>query len=215
MKGHSERVPGKNIRLLHSRPLFYHVLDALAESGVVDPIVVNTDSEEIADLAMRWGSIVVHRRPPELCGDFVPMTRIIAHDLSSLADADVALQTHSTNPLLRAASIRAAVQRFAASDDCDSLYSVTRIQSRLWWDSGQAINHDPTELRRTQDLPPVFEENSCFYIFRRAVILNLDRRIGEHPLKHELAKTEAIDIDTEEDWLLAEAMMNLRRQAER
>jgi CMP-N-acetylneuraminic acid synthetase len=121
--------------------------------------------------------------------------------------ADVALQTHSTNPFLKPETVSAALQRFAEPDrDFDSIFSVTRLQARLWNEANEPVNHDPSVLIRTQDLPPLFIENSCFFIFTPELLRRRHNRIGEHPLMFEMSPLEAIDIDIEEDFALAVAI---------
>ena len=110
--------------------------------------------------------------------------------------ADFYLQTHSTNPLLKAETLSRAIQAFVPTyPDRDSLFSVTRLQTRLYDRSGRALNHDPSELIQTQDLPPVYEENSCLYMFTRQKLEQRHHRIGERPLMYEISRFEAVDID--------------------
>jgi CMP-N-acetylneuraminic acid synthetase len=135
------------------------------------------------------------------------MNEILLYDSEQFA-ADFYLQTHSTNPLLRAETVRKAIQTFLASyPTYDSLFSVTRLQTRLYDQLGRAINHNPAILLQTQDLPPVFEENSCLYLFTRQTLAARRNRIGERPLMFEIPRLEAVDIDEEEDFVLAEALM--------
>jgi CMP-N-acetylneuraminic acid synthetase len=86
----------------------------------------------------------------------------------------------------------------------DSLFSVTRLQVRLWDSLTRAVNHNPSILLRTQDLPPVYEENSCLYIFTRKTLESMNNRIGQRPLMFEIDRREAWDIDEELDFSIAE-----------
>lgn len=215
MKGHSERVPNKNLRPFAGAPLFHRVAATLQASELVSAIVVNTDSEEIATSARgAFSKVVIHVRPEAIRGDMVPMNEIIAHDLG-LREEEHFLQTHSTNPLLSRETLDAAIEAyFAALPGHDSLFSVTRWQTRLYWESGEPVNHDPKELLRTQDLPPVFEENSNIFIFsKEAFAAAGKRRIGNRPLMFPMDKLEAQDIDEEEDFILAETLYRLRRES--
>ena len=120
--------------------------------------------------------------------------------------SDWYLQTHTTNPLLRSNTIEAALDRMETdTTGHDSLFSVTRWQTRLYAADGSPINHDPNVLLRTQDLPPVYEENSNLYLFTRDQIL-AGRRIGDQPILFEVDPLEAVDIDVETDFVLAEAL---------
>ena len=109
-----------------------------------------------------------------------------------------------TNPCLKKETIEKAIEIFKIQNDYDSLFTVTKIQARLYDKDFNPLNHDPDELIRTQDLPQVYEENSCLYIFSRNSFFKNKSRIGRNPYLFEINKLEAIDIDTEEDFILAE-----------
>ena len=205
MKGNSERVPGKNLRVLCGKPLCRWILDTLSAVPEIDLVVVNTDSEAIADVAMSAGA-VVHRRSPEVCGDDVSMNRVIRDDLLRIPDAELVLQTHATNPLLTAASVSKAIRSWDPSK-YDSYFSVTRHHARFFDAGLNPLNHDPSELRRTQDLDPVFEENSCLYLFSAAKFHQSNNRLGERRGIVELEALESVDIDEESDWFLAQALI--------
>ena len=132
------------------------------------------------------------------------MNDVLLHDVRQV-EADHYLQTHSTNPLLRTETISSAIELFLDnSSSYDSLFSVTKIQVRLWDQHTRAINHDPSILLRTQDLNPVYEENSCLYIFTRSSLETQQNRIGERPMMFEIDRVEAWDIDVELDFTIAE-----------
>ena len=212
MKGHSERVPNKNMRTFAGRPLYYHVAKTLQRSNHVSAIVINTDSEVIASDALNcFDKVIIIDRPPGICGDDVPMNDIIAHDLS-LLEGENYLQTHSTNPLLTLETLNKAIaEYFASIGQFDSLFSVTRLQTRLYWENGKPVNHNPKELLRTQDLPPLFEENSNLYLFSKHSFEKAGRkRIGLNPKMFVMDSLEALDIDTEEDFVLAETLYKMR-----
>ena len=148
--------------------------------------------------------VQIIERPMELRSDFTPMNEIILYDLSVI-EGDYFLQTHSTNPLLRTETITRAIETFLHSlPKYDSLFSVTRLQTRLWDAQGRPINHDPNVLLRTQDLPPIYEENSNLYIFTRANLETRRNRLGERPMMFEIDALEAYDIDEELDFRIAE-----------
>jgi CMP-N-acetylneuraminic acid synthetase len=210
MKGHSERVPGKNLRAMCHKPLFYWILDALSKSKFIDRIVVNTDSPEIARVATTLFDVMIIDRPAGLQGDFFVANDLIAYDLSQFPDTNFFLQTHSTNPLLKTETIDRAIEAFFRQSKCDSLFSVTELHTRLYWAEGTPVNHDPSNLIRTQDLEPIYEENSCLYIFSRASFNKKKNRIGESPMLFPIDRFEAVDIDEEYDFLLAESLLFAR-----
>lgn len=206
MKGHSERVPNKNLRFFCGRPLCHWTILSLQKSHYVGEIAVNTDSQEIADnIRQNFDRVKIIDRPNEIRGDFVSMNTIIAYDLSQLPGEHF-LQTHSTNPLLSTETINKGIESYFQNlVTYDSLFAVTRHNARFYWSDGRPINHDPQEMLRTQDLPPILEENSNLYIFsRESFNKSGNRRIGLRPYLFEVNKLEAVDIDEEEDFLLAE-----------
>lgn len=211
MRDHSQRVPGKNYRPLAGWPLFHHILLALQACPELADIVVDTDSLTIKQgLAEHFPRVQVLDRPGALRGDDVPMNTILLHD-TELVPADFYLQTHSTNPLLRPQTISAALLAFMANRATkDSLFGVTELRTRLYDKDGRAINHNPRELLRTQDLPPVYEENSCLYIFTRENLLKYNHRIGAMPLLFPVPRDEAWDIDEEFDFQVVDLLMRQR-----
>jgi len=207
MKANSERVKGKNFRDFNGKPLFRWVLDELLKVEKIDQIVINTDARNILEENGLIGSsrISIRDRKPEICGDFVSMNLVIADDVENV-DADIYLMTHTTNPLLSSSTIAAALSEFERAlekDSADSLFTVDKIQTRFYRRDGSAVNHDPNNLIRTQDLEPWFEENSNLYLFTRESFKKTNARIGLKPMLFESPKYESIDIDTPEDWHFA------------
>lgn len=206
MKGHSERVPNKNMRAFAARPLFHCVANVLEQSELIQSIIINTDSTAIGEYAVsNFSKTVIHERPEKIRGDMVSMNKIIDHDLEH-SKGEHFIQTHSTNPLLTVDTLNRAINLyFRMIDKYDSVFSVTKIQTRLYFQNGEPVNHNPTELIRTQDLPPLFEENSNFYIFSKTSFANAGkRRIGLKPNMFAVEPLEAIDIDEENDFIIAE-----------
>ncbi|MFP4406363.1 acylneuraminate cytidylyltransferase family protein [Rhodosalinus sp.] len=209
---------GKNFRPLHGKPLFSWILDALLSLEEIDEVVINTDARHIlAENGLTEGARVrIRDRRPELCGDTVSMNLILADDLAAVA-ADTYLMTHTTNPMLKPETMRAALAAYragVAAGTADSLFTVTRTQTRFYRADGSAVNHDPDRLIQTQDLEPWYEENSNLYIFSRESFNATGARIGKTPILHEMNKLEAVDIDEPEDWTLAEAIASIRTTTE-
>ena len=211
MKGTSERVPNKNMRDFDGKPLYHAIMKSLLASKYIDKVVINTDSELIAkDAKENFGDrVVIIDRPKEIQGGDVSMNVIIDYDLHQL-DGEHFLQTHSTNPLLRAKTLDKAVETYfecLQKESCDSVFGVTRVQTRFYDKDAKPVNHNPQELLRTQDLEPLYEENSNFYIFSKDSFKNAgNKRIGIKPKIMEVNKLEAVDIDEPEDFKLAELL---------
>ena len=211
MRHHSQRVPGKNYRPLAGKPLFHHIIETLLAVSEINEVIVDTDSEPVMDGLLRFfPDVRLIRRPEHLRADDVPMNDILIHDTEGVA-ADFFLQTHSTNPMLKPETISRAIRSLLTNNqNYDSLFSVTRLQTRLYFQDGRAVNHNPKELIQTQYLPPVYEENSCLYIFTRDNLVKRHHRIGERPLMFEIASDEAWDIDEELDFEICDFL--LKRQ---
>ncbi|MEQ8664776.1 MAG: acylneuraminate cytidylyltransferase family protein [Rhodospirillales bacterium] len=210
LKGHSQRVPGKNLRQIAGRPLFHWVCKALRDAPSITRIVIDTDSDEVESAVRSFDpSIVILRRPKELQGDSMSVNRLIGWQISQL-DGDDFLQTHATSPLLTAATIENVISAFRGAPESDSLFTVTRHQARMYDRDGHPINHNPDELIETQKLPPVYEENSCLYVFTRQSFARHQRRIGASPMMFETPHPDDVDIDTEEDFAFATYLLDKR-----
>jgi len=209
MKATSERVPNKNMKDFNGAPLYHAVMKSLLSSKYIDKVVINTDSKVIAsDAKENFGDkVMIIDRPVSIQGGDVSMNIIIDYDLQRL-EGEYFLQTHSTNPLLRPETIDEAIEAYFDSLDVfDSIFGVTKVQTRFYDKNAQPINHNPEELLRTQDLEPLYEENSNFYIFSKESFEKAGRkRIGVKPQIFEVNKLEAVDIDEPEDFVLAELL---------
>jgi CMP-N-acetylneuraminic acid synthetase len=212
LKAHSERVTGKNFRSFGGKPLFRWMLDTLLATEDVDLIVINTDARAKLEANGLEPNprLLVRERKPELCGDFVSMNAVIADDVESVP-ADTYLMTHTTNPLLSRATIVSALAAYKqgfANGTCDSLFTVNRFQTRFYRADGSAVNHNPAQLLRTQDLEAWYEENSNLYIFSAKSFRKTGARIGSKPILFETLRKESMDIDDQDGWDLAEALAN-------
>lgn len=209
MRHHSQRVKGKNYRKLAGKPLYHYILSTLESCQEIAEIVVDTDSQEVMDgIKEFFPKVKILVRPEHLRAEETPMNEVLLHDIQQV-EADFYLQTHSTCPLLTAKTISNAVQFVEGNYPAyDSLFSVTRMQTRYWDQLGRAINHNPAILLQTQDLPPVYEENSCLYIFTRETLELQRNRIGLRPFMFEIGAAEAWDIDEEIDFKIVDLLMS-------
>ena len=213
MRHHSERVPGKNYRSLAGFPLYHHIVNTLLNCPHIAEVVIDTDSQNIRDDVLKhFSQVHLLERPEHLRAGTVSMNEVLLYDVSQL-EADYYVQTHSTNPLLRTETISRAIQLFLDNRSTyDSLFSTTKLQVRLWDNQTRPVNHDPAILLRTQDLPPIYEENSCLYIFSKETLEKRHNRIGNRPLLFEIDRLEAWDIDSELDFEIAEYLYLKYRQ---
>lgn len=208
MKYNSSRVPGKNYRYMNGHPLYYYILTTLQKVPEIRSVIVNTDSKEITDMLTKdFPDILVYNRPENLCGDDVSTNKIIDDTIRSLdIRTDFILQTHVTNPLLGLKTIKKAIKDFSDDTEHDSLFGVTKHQTRIYSPSGKALNHDVLNLIPTQNLKPFYEENSCIYIYSRDVFNMRKSRIGVRPMLFNIPKIESQDIDWEEDFEITEIL---------
>lgn len=211
MKAHSARVKSKNFRLIAGKPLFQWILDALLAVPEIDLVVINTDARQILAGEGLFDSerVLIRDRKPEICGDFVSMNLVLADDVANVP-SDHYLMTHTTNPLLQPATIKAMVCAYLKGVDAgtaDSLFTVNKMHTRFYTETGEPINHDPDNLIRTQDLPPFMEENSVSYLFSPESFASAQARIGRKPILFPTPKLESVDIDEFADWFIAESLL--------
>ena len=216
MKANSERVKGKNFKDFGGKPLFRWMLDTLKSVSLIDAVVINTDARELlAEYGLIEGErIMIRDRKREICGDFVSMNVIINDDIQNI-DADIFLMTHTTNPFLSKDSVEAAISQFKDAlnhGTANSLFTVNKVQERFYDSNAKALNHDPANLVRTQDLNPWYQENSNLYLFTKEGFNSTNARIGSNPMMLETPKFESTDIDTPADWDLAEVMIEYYRK---
>lgn len=216
MKANSERVRGKNFKDFGGKPLFRWMLDTLKSVSMIDAVVINTDAREILaeNGLIEDERVIIRDRKNEICGDFVSMNVVIDDDIKNI-DADIYLMTHTTNPLLSKKSIEKAISQFKNAlmlGKADSLFTVDMVQERFYDADVNALNHDPKNLVRTQDLKPWFKENSNLYLFTKDSFNITKARIGENPMLLETPPFESIDIDTPDDWDLALVMVEYYRK---
>jgi CMP-N-acetylneuraminic acid synthetase len=206
MRHSSERVPGKNYRDFAGKPLFVHVVETLLSCKQISTVIIDTDSPDIMEIsANRFGEkVTLLQRPEHLRDGGIAMNDVLLNILNTVP-ADFYLQTHSTNPLLTSTTIDAGISKFLEVYPMyDSLFTVTRRNVRFWDPLARPINHNQNILLRTQDLPPVFEENSCMYLFTKEILEKKHNRVGDRPFLFEMPEIEAQDIDVELNFKVAE-----------
>ena len=198
IKSNSVRLRNKNFLWIGKRTLWKRAIDKFQKS----PIYVDTDSDALLDKARGIGNrnLTVYRRDEALVGDEVPVNDLIAHFLDKHVKSmdEVIVQTHVTSPFVTEDQVLDAAKKMRG--DVDSVFSVTERRVRLWQDGHPLNEHSPGDLIQTQDLKPVAEENSAFYIFTKRSFLETQSRIGLRPHFYPLDFPYGLDIDTKEDW---------------
>ncbi len=205
IKEKSQRVPNKNLKKLDNKPLYSWLLDTLVSIDEIKEILISIEGrallEKIETDYKNSNKIRVFEREKDLIGHETPMTDII-NSLVESSKTDTILNTHVTNPFLSKKSIRSAINLY--NKEQKPVFSVNSHQSRFYDKFLNPINHNIYELKQTQDLDIMYEENSCLYIFDKNEFISNKVRIFSNSIVYPLNKIEAIDIDTLEDWDLAE-----------
>ena len=207
MRDNSERVLNKNIRSFNGKPLYHYIINNLIDCKIFDSVIIDTNIDAVKGEAPKnFPQVIIIDRPDHLKAGEIPMNLVLHHSLQQV-DSEFILQTHSTNPLLGKQTILEAVDALQSNyPKTDSLFSVTQLQMRFWDCETKPINHNPGELLRTQDMEPMYFENSCIYIFNREKFLKIKNRIGTNPRMFEMNKVESFDIDDMEDFKIAESL---------
>lgn len=205
MRHSSERVPGKNYRDFAGKPLYFHIIESLLSCPSISVVVIDTDSPLVIEMTKQhFPTVKILERPEHLRDGSIAMNDVLMNIINQVS-ADFYLQTHSTNPLLSTVTIELGIQKLLSHYPMyDSLFSVTKKNVRFWDVLARPINHNQNILLRTQDLPPVFEENSCMYLFSKEILLRKHNRIGDRPYLFEMPEIEAQDIDVELNFKVAE-----------
>ena len=201
IKQNSQRVPGKNFRKIEGLTLYDRLFDKLSSFRVF----VDTDSEEIFDnLKKNYENVTVYRRSEHLLGDTVSVCDLIQDFIQRFDVKDWICQVHVTSPFLSKETLM-NVEKMTQENNYDSIVSCNVVQSRFWREESYGftpVNHNPTVLEQTQDLPKYYEENSLFYAFNSENFKKLGSRVGKRPHFYPTCFPENLDIDNEEDWTL-------------
>jgi N-acylneuraminate cytidylyltransferase len=202
MKADSERVKGKNLRVLNGKPLYRYICEHVREAAVFDDVYIDTNSPEIAAYARTMAFGVIERLP-ELARNTANGNDLLVHHFELHPEYDYYFQLFATAPYMRPETIRACWERLTGSAEYDSCFTATENRS-YYWLAGKPLNYRPEILPRSQDMLPVIEETTGLYGISREALGKTRCRIGRKPYIHIVSRFEAVDIDTEEDWKLAE-----------
>ena len=204
MKLNNRRLPQKNTKAFTSgKPLCYYILSTLLKIKSIDEIYVycsNPDIKEFIPEGVRY-----LKRSSSLDQDTTKMNEILKA-FAEEVPADIYVMTHTTAPFISAESIEKGL-RAVISGVYDSSFAAKKLQDFLWKD-GAPFNYQLSNIPRTQDLPVLYEETSGFYIYKKRIIIESNRRIGETPYIVEVGEIESVDIDEKEDFVIADAIYN-------
>jgi CMP-N-acetylneuraminic acid synthetase len=220
-RGGSKGVPGKNLRPLAGRPLLDYTACAARESGVLDRIILSTDSPDIAEVGVCVGLEVPFLRPPALAADDTPMVPVVEHTLTMLAEQgwrpDIVVLLQPTSPLRRGDHICDAVTLLRETQ-ADSVVSVVELpldhspDYLMRIESGRLEPFLPegTRLYRRQDARPAYWRDGTVYAFWRQTLERSGGIYGTNCRPLLLNRGESVSIDSVEDWEAAERMLAAR-----
>lgn len=204
MKLNNRRLPQKNTKCFkNGKPLCWYILSTLLKINEIEEVYVYCSNPDIKKYIPEGVNYL--KRSEDLDQDSTKMNEVLqafARELPS----DIYVMTHTTAPFIKSSSIKKGLEA-VLSGEFDSSFAVKKLQDFLWKD-GRPFNYELDNIPRTQDLPPLFEETSGFYIYKSNIITNLNRRIGQKPFLVEVGEIESIDIDEPEDFKIADAIYN-------
>jgi pseudaminic acid cytidylyltransferase len=222
-RGGSRRIPHKNIKCLADKPIIAYTIAAALESSQFERVVVSTDSQEIAQVARQYGAEVPFLRDKELADDFAPVSSVTADALLRLDPQgdkfDSVAQLMANCPLRTAADVRDSYRQFETTC-AESQISVVRYGwQNPWWAMRQNERFELEPVfkeqgtARSQDLPDLYCPTGAIWwartvVLRQTKTFHVERRTG-----WEIPWQRGIDIDTFEDWAVAEVLLRLGSSA--
>lgn len=198
IKLNSQRLPHKNILPIAGHPLCWHLCNTLLKVNNIDEVYVYCSDERVSDYIPE--GVILKKRDKKLDGDLIKGFDIYRSFISEV-DADVYVLAHTTSPFIRQESIDNALKHIVSGSN-DSAFSAEKIQTFAWY-KDKPINYDLNDVPRTQDLEPIWVETSAFFMFKKEIFTDYNRRIGFNPYIQEVSGIEAIDIDEKKDYDLA------------
>ena len=201
IKLNSQRLPHKNILPILGEPMCYHIVDSLVQAEGIDEVYVYCSDPKVTEYIPEQAQFL--QRDKKLDGDFVKGFDIYRSFIETV-DADVYVLAHTTSPFTKVETISNALSHILSGEN-DSAFSAEKIQTFAWY-QGKAINYDLNDVPRTQDMEPIWVETSAFYMFKKEIFMEHNRRIGFHPYIQEVSGIEAVDIDTKQDYDFAVEM---------
>ena len=222
----SKSIPNKNIRPLLGKPLLAWIIEAAKRSPLVTRLILSTDSEDYAKIGREYGAETPFIRPAELANDDASDIDFLTHAVLWLEKnegwkPDIILRLPPTAPLCKTESIDACIKLLL--DDKEATSSRTIVTApkhpyKLWKKDGDALipfmpkeltgYKEPSNMPR-QKYPPAYAHVDCIAV-RRDVLINEQLLTGNRVRYHEIGKLDAVDIDTEIDFLLAETLLKIK-----
>ena len=221
-RGGSKRIPGKNIKPFAGKPIIAWVIETALQTGLFDRLVVSTDDQEVADVALEYGAEVPFMRPAELSDDHTGIIEVVQHAIAWLTrngvDAEHVCCMLPTAPFLQAGVLKAALAQLVESQ-ASYAFSVTAFPFPI--QRAVRVNADgrveaiwpENNLKRSQDLEEAFHDAGQFYWGTRRAFEQGEPIFSSGSVPVRLPRYRVQDIDTPEDWKRAELMFNALQEA--
>ena len=205
IKLNNQRLPGKNLMNLDGKPLCNYIFDTITEVDAIQEKYVYCSDDKICQYIKPFEEkgLKFLKRDPYLDGFQVKGLEIIEKFVNDV-DADIYVLTHVTQPFTKSSSIENALNK-VLYEGYNSAFSCVEIQDYCWY-QGKPLNYNMKDIVTTQNLEPVYMETGAFFIFKKEVFTELHQRIGRKPYMQVISQTEAVDIDTQEDFEFAEVV---------
>jgi CMP-N-acetylneuraminic acid synthetase len=211
MKLNNERMPNKNTKAFdNGQPLLTYILQTLCKTKGLDGVYAYCSSEAVKQYLP--AQVQYLKRSTSLDRSETKINEVML-SFAQDVEADVYVLAHATAPFICAASIELGISK-VVNEGYDCALAVVKLQEFLWKD-GKPFNYNPEVIPRTQDLAPMYSETTGLYIYTRDLIVNQNRRIGEHPYLIPVSKIEAVDINEPMDFDIANAIFNRALRADR
>lgn len=207
IKAYSERVKGKNLRPLNGKPLYNYILESIRQSNAFDDVYVDTNSEEVVEFSEALGFKTIPKKE-ELAQNSANGNDLLNYHYSLFPNYDFYFQLFATAPFLKASTISKCVECLVNSNEHDSIFTATKNNS-FYWMNNLPVNYRPGILPRSQDMTPLIEESTGLYGISSESLKKYGCRIGKRPYIFIIDKFEATDINTEDDFLLAELIQKI------
>lgn len=208
IKLNSTRLPNKNIKCFtNGKPLCYYILSTLLKTKGIADVYVYCSKPKICEYIPE--GVKYLQRSESLDQDSTKMNEVL-YNFALDVPADIYVMTHTTSPFVKNSSIESGLDA-VISGEYDSAFAAKKLQDFLWLDQ-KPFNYEVDDIPRTQDLKPMYVETSGFYIYKREHVLEHNRRIGYNPAIIEVSEIESIDIDTQEDFDIANAIYNFFKE---
>ena len=213
-RGGSKRIPKKNMKLLGGAPLIsYTIKEGLSSN--LDAIVVSSDDSEILDFCSMFDLFTI-KRPNHLCTDESPTISTLQHALTTMGDKfDAVMTLQPTSPFRKAHHINSAIELFE-SERCDSLVSIQKVPHNFSFEKIMSIENDrlllSDTLKRSQDILDTYARNGAAIYISNSGLIEEGRILGDCILPFRMNKIDSIDLDDQEDWIIAEALMHFMRR---